>query len=132
MQTIKQFVASHGLKLTSEWAATNPYMDGAADMDNWKCLIRAGHRQMTVYFSKGVGHHGKEPDIYEVLDCLASDAAGIENARDFDDWCSEYGYDTDSRKAERIYHTCQRQAASLRRLLGDDAYQALLWDTERE
>lgn len=73
-----------------------------------------------------------EPDAANVLDCLASDAAGIENARSFEDWAGEYGYDEDSRKALDTYLLCQAQAAKLSQFLGAEAFQALLFDTERE
>jgi hypothetical protein len=71
------------------------------------------------------------PKLADVLDCLASDAAGFENAQSFEDWAAEYGYDTDSRKAEKVYRTVERQAKQLRRVLGDEGYNALLWDIER-
>ncbi len=38
----------------------------------------------------------------------------------FEEFCGEYGYDTDSRRAERIHRAVQEQARQMRRLLGDD------------
>lgn len=130
-KTIHDFISEHNITISSEWADRNPHMDDSASMDNYKCRLRANGRQMTLYFSKGIAHHGVAPEADEVLDCLASDAAGFENAQGFEDWASEYGYDTDSRKAERIYATVERQAAKLKTLLGEDAYRQLLWDMER-
>jgi hypothetical protein len=66
----------------------------------------------------------------EVLDVLASEAAGVENADGFEDWAGEYGYDTDSRRAEATYRECCQEAERLRRFLGEQ-YQAFLFDTER-
>jgi hypothetical protein len=43
---------------------------------------------------------GKEPDAYDVLSCIASDLYAPET---FEEFCSEYGYDEDSRKAERTF-----------------------------
>jgi hypothetical protein len=100
-------------------------------MDHWKCRFRCQKRSMTVIFSKGVGHNGAPPTADEVLDCLASDAASVDNASSFEDWASDFGYDTDSRKALRTYKTCERQAAKLKALLGDEAYEQLLFHTER-
>lgn len=119
------------ISMNADSADSNPNMDDSANMDHWKCKIRCGSHSMTVIFSMGMGHHGKKPELYEVLDCLAADAAGYENARSFEEWCGEYGYDTDSRKAERTYRTIEKQADSLKRLLGEELYKALLWDTER-
>jgi len=116
---------------TAEWTDHNPNMDDE-DMDHWKVTLRRKfpRRQMTVYFSMGYGHNGAEPTAEDVIDCLASDASGYDNARGFEDWAGDYGYDADSRKAERIYRVVGRDAARLRRFLGDD-YSAILYDTER-
>ena len=75
--------------------------------------------------------HKSPPTLADVLDCMAGESAGVENARDFADWCGEYGYDTDSRKVERTFKACQQQAADLKRLLGPAAYETLLWNVER-
>lgn len=109
----------------------NPNMEGGEKMDHWRVTLRRpGNRKMTVYFSMGSGHNGKEPDAADVLDCLASDASGVENSQSFEDWCSEYGYNTDSRKAHRTYTICKREAERLRKFL-DAGYERLLWNTER-
>lgn len=71
------------------------------------------------------------PTLADVLDCLALDAAGFDDARDFEDWAAEFGYDTDSRKAEAVYRLCGEQAKELRHVLGATAYSELLYDTER-
>lgn len=66
------------------------------------------------------------PDLAGVLECLASDASGYDSALDFDDWASNYGFDTDSRKAEQSYRVTGDQSKRLRHLLGDAAYAELL------
>ena len=59
-------------------------------------------------------------------------AHAIDNARGFEDWCSDFGYDTDSRKSEKTFKVCEHQAKRLRSFLGDSLYKQLLYDTERE
>lgn len=49
----------------------------------------------------------KMPDAYDVESCLVSDATCAENCLDFDDFCWQMGYDTDSRKAHKIYSECK-------------------------
>jgi hypothetical protein len=71
------------------------------------------------------------PDLASVLDCLISDASGYDNAKDFEDWCSEYGSDPDSRKAEATYRLIGEQAKRLRHFLGDEAYRELMYEVER-
>lgn len=136
MATLREFIKANRITMRAEWADDNPHMTAARDMDHWKCTIvrrddDGTRAQMTVYFSQGYGRNGKEPRVCDVLNCLASDASGVENARGFMDWACEYGYDIDSRAAERTYRTVQRQAQKLRRFMGN-AYTALLWETERD
>ncbi len=59
------------------------------------------------------------PTAADVLDCLASDCSGMDSGTTFEDWCSEYGYDTDSRKAEQTFLAVKAEAAQLREFLGD-------------
>jgi len=128
MQTIQQVIERDGIRIRAERADSNPNMDPEQPMNHYKVRLRnrAG-RQLTVYFSMGLGLRG-EPTAADVLECLASDAAGIENAQSFEDWAAEYGYDTDSHTAYRTYQTCQRQAKSLQRFMVR-GYEALLFDT---
>lgn len=109
----------------------NPNMDDSANMDHWKVVLsRAGHRNtITVLFSMGLGHNGKAPKADDVLNCLASDYTE-ENAS-FEDWCAEFGYDTDSRKAERTFRVCQKQTAMLEHFLGAELTNELVYEVER-
>lgn len=129
-QTLAQFIRKNNIRASVEWADANPNMPDWSDANHFKVTLRAGRHQMTVPFSMGYAH-SDEPTAVDVLDCLASDAASIENARSFEDWADELGYDPDSRKAYSTYTTVQKQADQLKRLLGDEAYRALLWDVER-
>lgn len=54
---------------------------------------------------------GKHPSAYDVLACISSD----ENCPDtFEDFCAEYGYETDSIKALQTFRCCSRFAKRLR------------------
>lgn len=66
------------------------------------------------------------PTLDDVLDSLRMDAQGWDNADTFEDWCSEYGYNTDSRRAESVYKACSETSKRLRSLLGRDAYETLM------
>jgi hypothetical protein len=129
-KTIADFIKENNLSMTVKRRKNNPNMLDSQDMDHWTCTISNGTDSFSVAFSMGRGHSGKVPELADVLDCLASDAAGYENAKNFDDWAGEYGYDTDSRKAEKIFKATEKQSAELRSFLGD-AYEALLWNTAR-
>lgn len=74
-----------------------------------------------------------KPSLESVLDCLISDAASIVNSGlKFEDWCAEYGYDEDSRKAEKTFNACKEQAQALERFIGsDEDFTTLLFNTKR-
>lgn len=108
----------------------------AGNMDEWQrtahpwtVVLRYKGRQMTVEFWTGAALG--EPSTHDVVACLASDAAGFQNARSFEEWASEYGYDEDSRKAERIYRQVERQTRKLENLLGDD-FERIIYTDEDE
>lgn len=65
------------------------------------------------------------PQLVDVMYCLVSDCAGIED-RTFFEWCDDYGMDNDSIRARDSYHTVQNQSVILRRMVGDS------WDQLRE
>ena len=101
-------------------AASNPNMtDMEPGSHHYKATLRYRGRQLTVPFSTGSGWT-EEPTAKDVLDCLVSDTIGYESAGDFGEWCDEYGYNSDSRKALRTFRTVARLAAKVRAFLGDD------------
>lgn len=129
MNTMNQFVNKNRIRISVDYADENKNAPGWKDANHYKVTLKMGRKSLTTYFSQGYGIQG-EPKAADVLNALASDSAGFDNARSFEDWASEYGYDPDSRKAEKIYRVCERQAAKLKNFLGDDLYQVLLYNTE--
>jgi hypothetical protein len=133
MTTLSQFAKSADVTMTAEPWHENPYMCPPFTGNHWRCVLRMGRRRMTIYFSQGTGYNGNTPELPSVLNCLASDSAGLVNASyDFGAWCREYGYDEDSRKAETTFNAIARQAKRLKRFLGDSAYDTLLFHTDPE
>lgn len=63
------------------------------------------------------------PDLLDVLYSLTMDADAIDYS--FDEWCANYGCDTDSRKAEATYNKCLAIAIKLRRMVGDEGLATL-------
>jgi hypothetical protein len=56
----------------------------------------------------------KKPCIDDVFYSLVMDSMAMEES--FKDWCYNFGYDTDSRKALNIYLKCQDNANKLKKL----------------
>lgn len=119
--TIHEYIAAQRITMTAEPAEDNPNMDRNSrdNMDHWTCRFRMGRKRLTVPFSMGVGLNGKTPEAAEVLNCLASDANSADEL--FETWANEYGYDTDSREAERTFNAVRRSTKKLRAFLGSMA-----------
>ena len=122
----RQFVRHHKISLTADLVESNPNMsDPKWEATHWRVTLRRDrpHRQLSTYYSMGLAHTG-EPTAEDVLDCLASDASSADQP--FEEWASDYGYDPDSRKAERIYQVVVKQRAALERFLGPELFAELL------
>lgn len=60
------------------------------------------------------------PSVYDILACLTKSDPGT-----FEDFCSNFGYDEDSRTAERIYFSVQKEYAQLARLFTPEQMEEL-------
>lgn len=56
-------------------------------------------------------------ELFGALECFLSDAICAVNS--FEDFCSNCGYDTDSRSAERVYNACQKSLRKAERIFLD-------------
>ncbi len=59
--------------------------------------------------------YGEGVSAADALSCLLMDARAAETT--FEDWAAEFGYDTDSRKAEAVYRACDEIGKKLKSLL---------------
>lgn len=64
-----------------------------------------------------------KPSAASVLHCLLLDYSACDQS--FASWCSDFGYDTDSRKALSIYEECQKNADKLKSLFSPDEISTL-------
>ena len=131
MTTFREFIEKYKITMGCEWTDSNPNMvDDSWAASHYKCVFKCGRRRMTTYFSMGSAHT-EEPTAEDVLNALVSDASGFENSVSFEDWAADYGYNTDSRKAEAIYKAVERSTKKLRNFLPDAFSYDELLDCER-
>lgn len=85
-----------------EWAA-----------QQWNITLRHGRKRMTFpYYGGGAA---SDPSADDVVETLTLDGYALSVS--FDEWCDEYGYDTDSRSALQTYKACRRLGERFARLL---------------
>lgn len=118
MTALEKLIREKGITIAVQFGAPrSPEFDGAL---GYTVTLRYARRQLTVPFYMGPGHGSAEPTASDVLACLCLDATSIENARSFEEWCSDLGFDSNERKAERLYKACETATRKLQRFLGDD------------
>jgi len=115
-----------GLRITVKYGANLDY----EKQDEWQqrahgyhCTLKYKGRQYSFDFWQGEAIT-EEPTAEGTLECLLSDAQA--GSQDFEEFCGDMGYDTDSRKAERTWKACQKVSEGMQRLLGDD-YETFLY-----
>ncbi len=90
------------------------------DRQVYQCLFHMGPGHVTKRRSpRGASEEPTAPTAASVLCCLVSDAMGVEG-RTFEEWASDYGYDTDSRRAEFTYNACVMVNNRIWTFLGED------------
>jgi len=113
-------------KITYEGrSATFSYSTGIGHRKMPSHIKREGGRYWDKYYhvyrtevemAKGGISKLPEPVLADVLHCLLSDSSAIGEA--FTDWCSNLGYEADSRKALDTYLQCQENGVKLRNVIG--------------
>ena len=62
----------------------------------------------------------KQPDLYAILCCLTKYDPGT-----FENFCSEFGYDEDSRKVYKIYQAVKEEYMNMCSLFNDEELELL-------
>jgi hypothetical protein len=139
---LSDFIRVNGLTMGAVRipARTDAVADAwSKDARHWVCtIVRGGGdyqgglrqpcREFAIQYSQGSAHKAA-PTLAEVLDCLRSDAGC--GAESFENFCSDCGYDSDSRKAYGVWEACKDSRAKLSALLGPDALRTLTEKCER-
>lgn len=72
--------------------------DDKEQRDIWRITLKNEKHTYKFNFGQSIAETGTMPTPYDVLACLTKYDVGS-----FENFCSDYGYDTDSRKAYKIY-----------------------------
>jgi hypothetical protein len=133
MHTLEKFLAGSELRMRCQTVALNGD-EGLAIADprpahHYRCELHGANDDAPV--TTIMPSDNGPPEVADVLDSVAAEAAVIEEAGCYEAWALQMGFDPDSRHGERIYRRERRQARNLRALLGEEAYRELLWETER-
>ena len=77
----------------------------------YKVTLKTPKGSYTFKFGQSISNQGQEPTPYDVLACLTKYEVG-----NFEQFCSEFGYDTDSRTAERTFKSVVKEWENISRI----------------
>ena len=120
---LEKFITENKIQFSCDWVVERPDNFMNKNMDHWRCVLKANGKTHTFYYSQGYGIRHKEPVLANVLESLASEYDPGDMA--FEDFCSEYGYDEESRKAEKVYRAFRKRTQALDRLFGGEGMKDL-------
>lgn len=111
-----QFAEKHGVKLSfiGEPQYKKHFADDTENRYVFKCKLTRRGKTFTFDFGQSIKSGAEEPTLYDVLSCIQKNDCG-----DFENFCGDFGYDTDSRKSERIYKAVCREWEAVDRLFND-------------
>lgn len=131
------FMDKTGTKMDLKFIGNFPYFDDDKESrDVYQVTLTRGTKSYSFRFGQCLANsgdkvkrnpHGKTmydhelinrkrimPTAYDILACVQKYDVGT-----FSDFCSEYGYDTDSRKAEKTYFAVQEEFKNINNLFHD-------------
>lgn len=109
-----EFAAKTGTKLTILSNDFKPMWNEKQSRSVFKCKLTRKGKSYTFEFGQSIQAGNEEPSLYDVLACMTKNDPG-----NFDDFCGDYGYDNDSRTAERTYKAVCREFEAVDRLFSD-------------
>lgn len=115
------FMQETGTKISCGWKEYGPYF-GEKDHERhiFNISLKRGRKVFNFTFGQSVAEDTKEPKPYDIFTCFTKYDPGT-----FEDFCSEFGYDEDSRTAERTYKAVCKEFKELSRLYTSQELEAM-------
>ena len=133
-----EFLKTYGLNLSIRqaipqraplWIDKDKKIEGFYGIKYWVTLSNKDGLHYSFDFWDSIANrekikHGRNdgrPVAYDVLACLDTYSDG----ESFEDFCNNFGYDTDSRQAEKTYYAVMKQIEGIKKVLSIEAIEAL-------
>lgn len=111
----EQFATKYGIKLEVLSEEYRPYFPSDKESRSvFKMKLTRNKKYYTFNFGQSIVNAGQEPTMYDVLTCLTK-----YDPESFEDFCGNFGYDEDSRTAERTYKAVVKEYKAVERLFSD-------------
>lgn len=116
----ENFLAKHNMTFRAVYVDHAPYFDDdkeSRDIYNLTITAKDTRKKFTVRFGQSINgtQKGDIPTAYDMLTSITKS-----DPYTFEDFCSEYGYDEDSRQAEKTYKAVKREWVKVSRFFTDE------------
>lgn len=98
------------------------FTDDKEARDIYEITLKRDNRSFVFTFGQSIlkTEEKEAPTAYDILACLTKYDPGT-----FENFCADYGYDTDSRKAEKVYNDVVKEYDNLKMLYSDKELERL-------
>lgn len=114
-QQANEFATKNGIKLKINRTTYGKHFpEDKESRYIFNCTLSRNGKKYTFNFGQSIAAGNVEPTMYDILTTLTK-----YDPETFEDFCSEYGYNTDSIKALNTYKAVQREFNGVNRLFND-------------
>lgn len=104
-QQALNFLKATGTTFRSTYKTHDFYFsDDKETRDIYTITLKNDRHKYRFNFGQSIANQGQHPTAYDVLACLTKYEVGT-----FENFCSEFGYDLDSRKAYKTYKAVMKE-----------------------
>ena len=114
-QQANEFATKHNVKLKINRTTYGYHFEEDEEKRYiFNCTLSRNGKRYTFNFGQSISAKDTPPTMYDILTCLTKN-----NPETFEDFCSEYGYNTDSINAQKTYKAVKREFNGVNRLFSD-------------
>lgn len=114
-QQANEFAKKNGVKLIINSSKYGNHFAGDEQKRFiFNCTLTRNGKKFTLDFGQSIAAEDTPPTMYDILSCLTK-----YNPETFEDFCGEYGYNTDSINALNTYKAVKREFNGVNRLFND-------------
>ena len=112
----KEICKKHGITMKVGSPKYGPVdWDKGYDHYTFPVTLRKDGKSMRTSFTQSRVGGSTPPTEYDIVSCITKADPGT-----FEDFCSEFGYDTDSRQAEKTYRAVKSEWNKVARVFGSE------------
>ena len=123
LESAKRFLYKTHTEITVTFLRHGQYFPDDKETRNiYQITLANGKGKWTFTFGQSIhgSKQGFAPNAYDVLACLTKSDPGT-----FENFCSDYGYGTDSRNAHKIWRAVTKEWKSIKKLFTDKEIEEL-------